>query len=111
MRKDINPLPIPRAFFTPLILLKNKPLRLSVHFYTILPATLHERKTASRESKARSRYTRDPSDEHARVNGFSHGLHPQHVRFPALLNPAIPRSVTRHWSAVLHAMIPLTVET
>jgi hypothetical protein len=40
MSKDIGTLPVPQAFFAPLILLKHKPLRLSVHFYTILPATL-----------------------------------------------------------------------
>ena len=40
MRKDIETLPVPQAFFASLILLKNNPLRLSVHFYTILPATL-----------------------------------------------------------------------
>jgi hypothetical protein len=40
MSKDSKTLPVPQAFFSPLILLKDKPLRLSVHFYIILPATL-----------------------------------------------------------------------
>src|SRR5712691_10874235 len=63
MSKDIETLPVPQTFLAPLILLKNKPLGLSVHFYTILPATLRVAQPAHREETRYPRGSRMPPYE------------------------------------------------